>query len=76
MGAQESPRLDAARVQVTFMALTSVMVSETVSLEAGTALLVPLRAAGLRMSRKVRALELMVANATPTQSVLDAYRAS
>ena len=40
------------------------------------ALLVPLRAAGLQMSRKVKALELMVANATPAQSVLDAYRAS
>ena len=40
------------------------------------ALLVPLRAAGLQMSRKVKALELMVAHATPTQSVLDAYRAS
>ena len=39
-------------------------------------LLVPLRAAGLQMSKKVKALELMVANATPTQSVLDAYRAS
>ena len=44
--------------------------------ELAAALLVPLRAAGLQMSRKVKALELMVAHATPTQSVLDAYRAS
>ncbi len=40
------------------------------------ALLVPLRAAGLQMSRKVKALELMVAHATPKQSVLDTYRVS
>ena len=44
--------------------------------ELAEGLLVSLRAAGLQMSRKVKALELMVANATPTQSVLDAYRAS
>ncbi len=44
--------------------------------ELAKGLLVSLRAAGLQMSRKVKALELMVANATPTQSVLDAYRAS
>ena len=44
--------------------------------ELAKGLLVSLRAAGLQKSRKVRALELMVANATPTQSVLDAYRAS